>query len=69
MLCVTGGWGVDLLMRAEENLYFVSMLRLIGHPNVRHLVIDGADHARCGKECWPHVTAFIDQTLARMKTP
>jgi acetyl esterase/lipase len=68
-LCVTGGWQVDLLMRAEENLYFVSMMKLIGHKNVEHIVIEGANHSRCGKECWPYVTAFIDQTLASMKRP
>ncbi len=68
-LCVTGGWEVDMLMRAEENQYFVGMMKLVGHTNIRQIVIEGADHARCGKECWPHVTAFIGKTLADMKTP
>lgn len=68
-LCITGGWGVDMLMRAEENLYFVSMMKLVGHKDIRHTVIEGADHARCGKECWPHVTEFIEQTLAKTKRP
>jgi acetyl esterase/lipase len=67
-LCVTGGWGVDMLMRAEENLYFVSMMKLVGHKTVRHVVIEGADHGRCGAQCWPHVTAFIETRLAEMKT-
>ncbi len=66
-LCVTGGWEVDMLMRAEENLYFVSMMKLIGHKNIKQIVIEGADHNRCGKECWPHVTDFIEKTLAEMK--
>ncbi|MBA4019833.1 MAG: lipase [Pirellula sp.] len=69
VLCVTGGWEVDMLMRAEENLYFVSMMKLVGHKNVRQIVIEGADHARCGKECWPHVTAFVEQTLAKQAKP
>ena len=47
---LTGGWQVDMLMRAEENLYFVSMMKLIGHKNIEHIVIEGADHGRCGKE-------------------
>jgi acetyl esterase/lipase len=64
-LCITGGWETDRAMRAEENLYFVSMLKLVGHKHVRHVVIEGADHGRCGKECWPHVTEFIEQTLAK----
>jgi acetyl esterase/lipase len=68
-LCITGGWETDRAMRAEENLYFVSMMKLVGHKNVRQIVIEGADHGRCGKECWPHVTEFIEQTLAKKATP
>jgi acetyl esterase/lipase len=68
-LCITGGWGVDMLMRAEENLYFVSMMKLVGHTNIHHIVIEGADHSRCGKECWPHVTAFIEKTLSTGRKP
>jgi acetyl esterase/lipase len=62
-LFVTGGWGVDMLMRAEENLYMVSMLKLVGHKAVEHVVIEGADHSRCGAECWPHVVGFIEKCL------
>lgn len=63
-LCITGGWKVDLWMRAEENLYFVSMMKLIGHPNIEHVVIEGANHGGCRKKCWPHLIAFIEKTLA-----
>lgn len=66
MLCVTGGWEVDMLMRAEENLYFVSMLKLVGHKAVKHIVIEGADHGQCGAACWPHVIAFIEHRLGEM---
>lgn len=66
ILAITGGWEVDMLMRAEENLYFVSMLKLIGHKAVKQIVIEGADHGRCGAECWPHVIAFIEARLAEM---
>jgi acetyl esterase/lipase len=65
-LCITGGWEVDMLMRAEENLYFVSMMKLVGHKAVRHVVIEGADHGRCGEQCWPHVIAFVEKRLAEM---
>ncbi len=68
-LCISGGWGVDMMMRAEENLYLVSMMKLVGHTQVEHLVIEGADHARCGKECWPHVTAFVEKVLAASAKP
>ena len=63
-LCITGGWGVDMLMRAEENLYFVSMMKLVGHKNVRHVVIKGANHGQCGDKCWPYLIEFIEKTLA-----
>lgn len=66
-LCITGGWEVDMLMRAEENLYFVSMMKLVGHKAVRQVVIEGADHGQCGAACWPHVIAFIEARLAEMK--
>ena len=56
-----------MLMRAEENLYFVSMMKLVGHKAVKHIVIEGANHGRCGAECWPHVIAFIEKRLAEMK--
>lgn len=69
ILCVTGGWKTDLLMRAEENQYLVAMMELIGHKDVRQIVIEGADHARCGKECWPHVIAFIEKNLGGRKQP
>jgi len=65
-LCITGGWEVDMLMRAEENLYFVGMMKLIGHKHIRQVVIEGADHGRCGRECWPHVTKFIEKILGEM---
>ena len=65
-LCITGGWEVDMLMRAEENLYFVSMLKLVGHKAVKHIVIEGADHGQCGAACWPHVIVFIEHRLAEM---
>jgi acetyl esterase/lipase len=68
-LCVTGGWQVDTLMRAEENLYFVSMMKLVGHRSIEHIVIEGANHSRCGQECWPYVTGFIEKTLSSMKQP
>lgn len=66
VLCITGGWEVDMLMRAEENLYFVSMMKLVGHKAIQHVVIEGADHGRCGAECWPHVIGFIESRLAEM---
>ena len=63
-LCISGGWGVDLLMRAEENLYFVSMMKLVGHKNIEHIVIEGANHGQSAAKSWPHLTSFVEKTLA-----
>jgi hypothetical protein len=43
------------------------MMKQYGHKNVRHLVIPGADHGRCGSEGWPHVVKFIEEQLAAKK--
>jgi acetyl esterase/lipase len=67
MLCISGDRETDTVMRCEENLYFVSMMKQFGHKNVRHVVIEGADHGRCGRECWPHVVKFIEDRLAAKK--
>jgi acetyl esterase/lipase len=67
MLCISGDFETDTVMRCEENLYFVAMMKQFGHKDVRHVVIKGADHGRCGKECWPHVVKFIEERLAAAK--
>jgi acetyl esterase/lipase len=64
MLCISGDWETDTVMRCEENLYFVSMMKQYGHKNVRHVVIEGADHGGCGRQCWPHVVKFVEERLA-----
>ncbi len=68
ILCTTGDWSTDVLMRAEENLYFVSMMKLVGHPDIRHFVLKDANHTRACKESWPQVIEFIQQKLEQPKT-
>ncbi len=64
MLCVTGGWEKDLLMRAEENRYFVSMMKLAGHRDCRHVLIETAEnHGQACQGSWPHVIEFIEGRL------
>lgn len=67
ILCTTGDWATDTLMRAEENLYFVSMMKLIGHPDIRHYVLKEANHTRACKESWPQVIEFIHEKLTQPK--
>jgi len=62
-LCATGDWETDTLMRAEENLYFVSMMKLVGHTDIRQTVLKGANHTRACKESWPEVIKFINEKL------
>jgi acetyl esterase/lipase len=68
-LCTTGDWATDTLMRAEENLYFVSMMKLVGHPDIEHVVLKEANHTRACKESWPHVLAFVKEKLASPSAP
>lgn len=63
ILCTTGDWATDVLMRAEENLYFVSMMKLVGHTDIRHVVLKEANHTRACKESWPEVISFIKEKL------
>ena len=34
----------DMATRAEENVYFISVLKAVGNQRVKHLQIDGRDH-------------------------
>lgn len=68
ILCTTGDWATDVLMRAEENLYFVSMMKLIGHPDIEHYIIKGGNHTRACKEAWPQVIEFINKKLTTPRT-
>jgi len=67
VLCATGDWETDTLMRAEENLYFVSMMKLVGHTDIRQTVLKGANHTRACKESWPEVIKFIKEKLQQPK--
>ena len=44
MLLITGDREREMLGRYEENAYFWRMMKLVGHPSVRLLELEGFDH-------------------------
>ena len=45
ILFVTGDRELEMLGRYEENAYMYRMLKVVGHPDVRLLELDGYGHA------------------------
>ena len=40
----TGDPELEMLGRAEENAYMMRMLKVVGHPNVNHIIFEGYGH-------------------------
>ena len=50
---ITGDFGCDMPTRAEENAYFASVLRALGHKDAHHYVLGGHDHSGvCDNSDW-----------------
>lgn len=64
ILCTTGDWHLDLLCRAYENAYFVAMMKLIGHPDIEHVVIPGIGHDDSPARFWTPAVEFLHRVLA-----
>ena len=44
ILLITGNRELEMLGRYEENAYMMRMLKVIGHPNVELMELDGYGH-------------------------
>ncbi len=44
MLLITGDRELELLGRYEENAYLLRMMKVAGHPDIRHYELDGYSH-------------------------
>ena len=44
MLLITGDRDLELLGRYEENAYFYRMMKIVGHPDVTLMELDGYGH-------------------------
>jgi pimeloyl-ACP methyl ester carboxylesterase len=69
MCCITGDWALDILCRAEENLYFVSMMKLVGHKDISHVVVPGVGHEHGKPGFWPPAVAFLERVLDGQARP
>ncbi|MBR6470801.1 MAG: alpha/beta hydrolase [Victivallales bacterium] len=63
VVCITGSEGYDWPGRPAENAYMVQMLKVFGHPDATHIVLDGFTHAATGENCGYSVMQFINRLL------
>ena len=63
LVCITGSEGYDMAGRPAENAYMVQMLKVLGHPDATHIVLDGFTHAATGENCGYSVMQFINRLL------
>ena len=40
----TGDPELEMLGRSEENAYLMRMLKVVGHQNVKHIILNGYGH-------------------------
>jgi acetyl esterase/lipase len=62
ILLVTGDRELEMLGRYEENAYMYRMLKVVGHPDVRLLELDGYGHAP-GEAFYPLLLKEIQRVL------
>lgn len=67
ILLITGDRELELFGRYEENAYFMRMLKLIGHKDVKLLEIQGYGH-NVGKPAFPLVLQEIER-VTKTKLP
>ena len=63
---ITGDFGCDMPTRAEENAYFASVLRAMGHKDAQHYALGGHDHWGVFISCGWICTEFINRILRGM---
>ena len=66
ILLVTGDREKEMLGRYEENAYMMRMLKVVGHPDVRLMELDGYGHAP-QEPFYPLLLAEIDRVLKRQR--
>ena len=64
VLIVTGDRELEMLGRYEENAYFWRMLKVVGHPDVKLLELDGYDHGQMAKPAHPLLLRFVRRIIA-----
>jgi hypothetical protein len=59
ILLVTGDREQEMLGRYEENAYFWRMLKVVEHPDVELLELDGYNHGQMAEPAHPLLLRFI----------
>ncbi|WP_350285798.1 family 16 glycosylhydrolase [uncultured Croceitalea sp.] len=59
MLLVTGDRELELLGRYEENAYFMRMMKVVGHPKIKLLELDGYGH-QMTEAAFPLLLEFVE---------
>lgn len=60
---ITGDFGCDMPTRAEENAYFASVLRAMGHKDAQHYALGGHDHGGAFESCGWLCAQFVSRIL------
>lgn len=61
VIFISGDFGCDMPTRAEENAYFASVLRALGHKDVRHYPLSGHTHYGAFRSCGWLCAQFIER--------
>jgi len=61
----TGDPELEMLGRAEENAYMMRMLKVAGHPNVKHIILNGYGHG-IGIPALPLVVKEINKMIKNL---
>ena len=65
ILLITGGPGLDMPARPEENAFMAATLRALGHPDAEHYALAGHDHFGAFCSCDRLIMTFMDRILNR----
>jgi len=64
LLLITGGRGLEMLGRYEENAYMWRMMQVVGHPDTTILELDGYNHGQMAEPAHPLLLRFVRRILS-----
>jgi len=64
LLLITGGRGLEMLGRYEENAYMWRMMQVVGHPDTTILELDGYNHGQMAGPAHPLPLRFVRRILS-----
>lgn len=67
ILLITGDRELELLGRYEENAYFMRMMKVVGHPKIKLLELDGYGH-QMTEAAFPLLLEFVNGNANRPET-